>query len=70
MKTSKLLIVLTVLAAVILIGAAEAEVSLKNAIKIGKKNFNDLVNQSYHYKIEYDDVIALILLLFDRYCIL
>jgi hypothetical protein len=45
--------------AVVLIGGLQADVSLEDAIKIGKKNFKELVDQSYHYKVEYDQVIAL-----------
>ena len=36
---------MTVFAALILIGSIQADVSLKDAIKIGEKNFKDLVNQ-------------------------
>jgi len=39
--------------------SAQADVSQKKAIKIGKKNFQKLIDESYHYKVEYNDIIAL-----------
>ncbi|MCP4566588.1 MAG: hypothetical protein GY841_03280 [FCB group bacterium] len=37
----------------------QADVSLKKAIKIGEKNIKKLTDQSYHYRIEYDTILAL-----------
>ncbi len=38
---------------------AEAGISAKKAKKIGEKNLKKLLEQSYHYRIEYDTVIVL-----------
>lgn len=40
-------------------GAAVADVSPEEARKIGEKNLKILIEQSYHYRVEYDTVIVL-----------
>lgn len=45
--------------ACLLSGAALADVSLDKARKIGEDNLKSLIDQSYHYRIEYDTVIVL-----------
>ena len=59
MKTSKNLFVLIAITVLAFSVSAQADVSRKKAIKIGKKNFQKLIDESYHYKVEYDDIIAL-----------
>jgi hypothetical protein len=39
--------------------AAPADVSLDRAKKIGEENLKSLIDQSYHYRVEYDTVIVL-----------
>lgn len=51
-----------VLALVLTLGlavSAPAQISLKDAVKNGKKNLQQLIEQSHRYQIEYDTVIAL-----------
>ncbi len=45
--------------ACLLSGAALADVSLDEAKKIGEDNLKSLIDQSYHYRIEYDTVLVL-----------
>ncbi len=45
--------------AFLLSGAAMADVSLEQAKKIGEDNLKSLIDQSYHYRIEYDTVLVL-----------
>ncbi len=59
MMKIKLMMFAVVIAALLLDGSICAEVSLDEAIKIGEDNFKTLVDQSYHYKVEYDKVITL-----------
>jgi len=39
-------------------GTVGAEVSLNEAKKIGEKSLKDLIEQSYHYRVEYDTVVV------------
>jgi hypothetical protein len=57
MKKNRILIYAAIMLA--LAGMAAAAVSLDQAIKIGKDNFKRLVEQSYHYKVEYNQVFGL-----------
>jgi len=59
MIKSKHFLVLASMIVLALAATAAAEVTLKDAVKIGKKNVQQLVEQSHRYKIEYDTVIAL-----------
>ncbi len=43
----------------LLSGAALADVSLDGAKKIGEDNLKSLIDQSYHYRVEYDTVLVL-----------
>jgi hypothetical protein len=45
--------------ALALAAVAVAEVGLKDAVKIGKKNIQQLVEQSHRYQVEYDTIISL-----------
>jgi hypothetical protein len=59
MKTSKSLFVLIAFAVLAFSVSVQADISRKKAMKIGKENFQKLIGESYHYKVEYDDIIAL-----------
>ena len=39
--------------------AAYADVSLKDAIKIGKDSLQQMMDQSHHFRVEYDTIVAL-----------
>lgn len=57
MKIAKFLFLLII--TLIISGVASADVSPEEAIEIGKDNIKALVDQSYHYRIEYDTIIIL-----------
>ncbi|MDD4050642.1 MAG: hypothetical protein PHR28_01920 [candidate division Zixibacteria bacterium] len=59
MIKSKYLLVMASVIVLAMAATATAEVSLKDAVKIGKKNIQQLIEQSHRYQIEYDTVIAL-----------
>ena len=53
-------LVVTVIIGVVLLGsAAQTAVSVEQARKIGEENLKSLVEQSYHYSVDYDTVIVL-----------
>lgn len=61
MKKNKipLLYIIALLLTGLLSGTALADVSLKEARKIGEDNLKNLIDQSYHYRIEYDTILVL-----------
>lgn len=59
MIKSKHVLLPTLLCLMALAATGAAEVSLKEAVKIGRKNIDRLAEQSHQYKVEYDTIIAL-----------
>ena len=49
----------TVLMLVALGAGASADLSIEKAIQKGNDNIKQMINQSYHYRIEYDTVMAI-----------
>jgi hypothetical protein len=56
MKNKGLFLILFTLALAV---GAQADISLEEAIKMGKENIRKMMDQSYHYRIEYDTIICL-----------
>jgi len=59
MNAMKIFTVAGLVLMLVMAGAVQAKMSEKDALKIGKKSLQQLIDQSYHYRIEYDTVIVL-----------
>jgi hypothetical protein len=59
MKMTKFQVAACLLVLLVLASVAAAEVTVKKARKIGKKNIEKMMDQSYHYRIEFDTIIVL-----------
>lgn len=59
MRSNRFLALCVFALACFLSGAAVADVSLKEARKIGEENLKRLIEQSYHYRVEFDTVLVL-----------
>ncbi len=59
MRQTRFLFSLLIIICLLLPASIIAGVSQDKAVKIAKKNLNNLTDQTYHYRIDYDSVIAI-----------